>query len=394
MAMDIIPPYQPRGTEKPDDLTEETLGMLNKEFIVVGKRRIKSSTGWITIGAALGAAMAVIFMANRSIQFESTLATPSAPVHRGQPSPDEKNKDIEELTDQIIIKFKPAVSSSKKNQLLASNNLKEKADIPAINIKVATVSADDTAQEIIERLKAKNKDSILFAEIDRKLPPTFIPSDSQYTSQWHHPKINSPAAWDLGNGTNITVGIADSGVDPAHPDLTGHLVLGRNFYDNNDNTSDVYGHGTKVAGTQSAIGNNAAQVAGVAWNTKIMPLRVTDTAGYGYSSTISSAITYAADRGAKTVNVSFGGVCTTSSIASAASYMRQKGGWVVASAGNSGADSGCSASPDIIFAAATDSTDNRASWSTYGNNVDISAPGVSILTTTNGGGTGSVFGTY
>ncbi|MBI4597195.1 MAG: S8 family serine peptidase [Candidatus Omnitrophica bacterium] len=255
------------------------------------------------------------------------------------------------------------------------------------------VSDEDTREEVLDRLRAKEKDKLELMEIDGRCEPIAILNDPSISSQWHHTKINSALAWDHATGANLTVGIADTGVDASHPDLAAHMVPGWNFYDNTSDTSDVHGHGTKVAGTQAAIGNNALQVAGLAWDAKIMPLRVSDASGYAYYSTISNAITYAADRGAKTVNVSFGGVCQSSTIASAGNYMRNKNGWVVVGADNTGGDPGCASVPDLLFASATDSNDAKASFSSYGNHVDIAAPGVSILTTTRGGGTGSVSGT-
>jgi subtilisin family serine protease len=79
----------------------------------------------------------------------------------------------------------------------------------------------------------------------------------------------------------VVIGIIDSGVDSAHPDLAGKLVAGWNFYDNNSNTSDVYGHGTAVAGTAAAAANNNIGVAGVAWGCKIMPIRVSGHKRFG-----------------------------------------------------------------------------------------------------------------
>ena len=76
------------------------------------------------------------------------------------------------------------------------------------------------------------------------------------------------------------------------------MVPGWNFYDNNSNTSDVYGHGTSVAGVAAAAGNNASGVTAVTWRSKIMPIRVTDTQGYGYLSMMAQGLTWAADRGA------------------------------------------------------------------------------------------------
>jgi subtilisin family serine protease len=168
-----------------------------------------------------------------------------------------------------------------------------------------------------------------FAEIDRMVPPDFIPNDPYYGSAWHLPKIGASTAWDSSQGSGVTVAILDTGVDSTHPDLAARMVPGWNFYDNNSNTSDVYGHGTKVAGTAAAASNNNAGVASVAGQSMIMPVRVSDATGYAYFSTIANGLTYAADNGARVANISFSGVSGSPSIQNAAQYMKNKGGLVV-----------------------------------------------------------------
>jgi hypothetical protein len=124
-----------------------------------------------------------------------------------------------------------------------------------------------------------------------------------------------------------------------------------------------------------------------------MPVRVSNADGYAYWSTVSQGIYWAADQGARVVNISFNGVSGSSTITSAADYLRSKGGVVVASAGNTSGYQDYPANASILVAAATDSSDIRASWSSYGNYVDVAAPGVSIYSTTNGGGYANVSGT-
>ena len=232
-----------------------------------------------------------------------------------------------------------------------------------------------------------------FAEIDQEVEPAFIPNDPYYGSAWHLPKIGAPSAWDSSLGSGVTIAILDSGVDSTHPDLATELVPGWNFYDNNSNTSDVYGHGTKVAGVAAATGNNALGVASVAARSKIMPIRVSATNGYATLSAIASGLTYAADHGAKVANASFLGLTDSPSVRYGAQYMKDKGGLVIVAAGNTGALQNYAATTSMIVAAATDGNDNRTSWSSYGNYVSVAAPGAGIWTTTNGGGYGAVSGT-
>jgi subtilisin family serine protease len=206
----------------------------------------------------------------------------------------------------------------------------------------------------------------------------------------------SPLGWDVVTGSaSVDIAIADSGVDPTHPDLASKLLPGYNFYDNNTNTSDVYGHGTKVAGAAAAIADNGAGVAGVAWNNPIVPLRVTDTSGYGYYSMMANAIIYAADRGIRIVNLSFGGTSSSLTLQNAIDYAWNKGTMVFASAGNSNVSTLTypAACNHAIAVAATDSADNKSSFSNYGTWITLAAPGSSIYTTAKGGGYASVSGT-
>jgi hypothetical protein len=232
-----------------------------------------------------------------------------------------------------------------------------------------------------------------FAEIDQEVEPAFIPNDPYYGSAWHLPKIGAPFAWDSSLGSGVTIAILDSGVDSTHPDLATELVPGWNFYDNNSNTSDVYGHGTKVAGAAAAAGNNALGVASVAARSKIMPIRITDLSGMGYWSMIAQGLVYAADHGARVANVSFLGLSDSSTVRNAAQYMKNKGGLVIVSGGNTGAQQNYAATTTMIPVSATDGNDARTSWSSYGNYIALAAPGAGIWSTTKGGGYGAVSGT-
>lgn len=234
---------------------------------------------------------------------------------------------------------------------------------------------------------------IKLAELDRRVLPSMTPNDPYYGSEWHLPKIRAQNAWNTTQGSGVTIAILDSGVNGAHPDLSAQMVPGWNFYDNNSNTSDVFGHGTLVAGAASAATNNGTGVAGVAGQSKIMPIRITDTNGYGYASTIAQGLVWASDNGARVANVSFGGAVSISSVQNAAQYMKDKGGLVVAAAGNTGTELTTTPTTTMIPVSATDANDTIANWSSYGNFVAMSAPGVSIWTTRREGDYATASGT-
>ena len=235
--------------------------------------------------------------------------------------------------------------------------------------------------------------ALKFAELDHMVAPELVPNDPYYGSAWHLPKIGASSAWDSSQGAGVTIAILDSGVDSTHPDLATELVPGWNFYDNNSNTADVYGHGTKVAGAAAAAGNNSLGVASVAAQSKIMPIRITNLSGMGYWSMIAQGLVYAADHGARVANVSFLGLSNSSTTRNAAQYMKDKGGLVIVSGGNTGIQENFAATTTMIPVSATDGGDKRASWSSYGNFIALAAPGAGIWSTVRGGGYGAVSGT-
>lgn len=249
------------------------------------------------------------------------------------------------------------------------------------------------ASETAVLAKLAHHPQLKFAELDRRIHLALATNDPYGGSEWHVPKVRASDAWNVSMGSGVTIAILDSGVLATHPDLAANLVPGWNFYDNNSNTADVYGHGTQVAGAAAAIANNGTGVAGIAGAAKIMPIRVTDTAGYGYYSTISQGITYAADHGARVANASFASLYSSSSVQSAAQYMKNKGGLFVVAAGNSGTNDGSPATTTMIPVSATDGNDAITSWSSFGSYVAVAAPGLGIWSTTADGGYASVSGT-
>jgi len=232
-----------------------------------------------------------------------------------------------------------------------------------------------------------------FAELDRLATPALAPNDPYAGSEWHLGKIGMPTAWDSAQGDGVTIAVLDTGIDGTHPDLSGRLVAGWNFYDNNADTSDVNGHGTAVAGAAAASLNNGQGVAGVAGSARLMPVRIADPNAYAYWSTVAQGLTWASDMGARVANISYSGVAGSSTVQSAAQYMRSRGGLVVVAAGNNGIDEGLPQTSTMVVVSATDANDQKTSWSSYGSFVSISAPGQDIWTTTRGGGYQAWWGT-
>ena len=238
--------------------------------------------------------------------------------------------------------------------------------------------------------KLKNLSFLQSAEPNSMMQILITPNDPSYPQLWGMEKIQAPQAWEISTGSNsIIAADIDTGVDLNHPDLSSNLVPGWNLINNTDNPQDDHGHGTHVAGTIGGIGNNGIGVVGVNWNVKIMPIKVMGANGSGNTATIVNGIKYAADNGARVANLSLGGkgACAPSQ-QNVVNYAVSKGMVVVFAAGNDGSDAinsqpgNCSG---VITVGATTASDSRASFSNFGNVVEIAAPGVGIVSTYLGG---------
>lgn len=293
--------------------------------------------------------------------------------------------------EELLVGLRPGVTDEALEGILAEQGATRTGRLHSLRVHRVRAPRGwgDTVKAKLER-----RAEIEFVERDQRVAPDATPNDPQFPYQWALPRIAAPAVWDVTTGTeSVTIAILDSGVDPTHPDLASKLLPGWNFYDGNANSSDVFGHGTKVAGAGAAIGNNAQGVAGVAWRNPILPIRVADTSGYAYFSTIAQGLTWAVDHGARVMNVSFASVAGSSTIRAAAQYVHDRGGLVVAAAGNCGCDDATLENPYLLSVAATDGNDQRAGFSSRGSYVDLAAPGTGIWTTVAGGGYGIAAGT-
>ncbi len=270
------------------------------------------------------------------------------------------------------------------NALLKSNGLVSERTLEGSQIVIATFEHHGREKAIAKILDKSGY--VEFAEPDYAMEPTLQPNDPLFGNQWHHTNVNSRQAWDLTTGnSSVLVGVCDTGFDVNHPDLGPNLRtdLAFNAHDGSNYIFDANGHGTGSAGTLGAVGNNGIGVAGANWDVDIIPVRIaiSDQNSSAYISTMATCIEYAADNNARVVNLSYGGI-QYSTIDAAAQYLRARNGLLFMSAGNSGQEH--PTYPDytsLVGVGATDRNDNRASFSSWGAYVDITAPGVEIATT-------------
>lgn len=295
---------------------------------------------------------------------------------------------------RILVKPAAGLSDARFADILQRANGHGPSKLRGLDVALVQVTKGNEKAAVAA---LKNNPNIAFAELDALVAPDATANDPLLASQWHLAKIGATSAWDVTQGTGVTVAVLDSGVYAEHPDLQGKIVVGRNVVAGTVNpldTSDVVGHGTWVTGVITETVNNGIGGASTAPSTQVMPIRITDRSdGYAYFSDMASGITWAADHGARVANLSYSGAAGSAAVASAASYMMSKQGVVVVAAGNDNIDYGYTNSSYLYVAAATDANDAKASFSSFGSFVDIAAPGTYIYTTNRSGTYSTVQGT-
>lgn len=229
--------------------------------------------------------------------------------------------------------------------------------------------------------------------------PINTPNDPNFGQQWHHQNMESEAGWDvITDAPTIIAAFTDTGVDTNHPDLVNNLIPGYNqvsgqWENLGGDLEDINGHGTWVGGCIGADGNNGIGVAGMSWDIQLMPIRVSEDPGGGaYLSDLTDGARVAVDNGASTVSASYSGV-GNSSVGTTGTYIKGQGSLYLYAADNNGTNHSGFDYLDVLIVGATDSNDNKASWSSYGLAVDCVAPGVNIESTAMGGGYSAPSGT-
>lgn len=211
----------------------------------------------------------------------------------------------------------------------------------------------------------------------------YVPSDPHFSDESWANTVHLPDAWSIATGKPSTVvAVLDSGVRTDHPDLAGKLVSGYDFIDNDADPQDQVGHGTAVAGIIAAAGNNNVGIAGAAMDVAIMPVRVGDASGAPLGALVQG-IYYAVDHGATVINLSLGTDVDSAKLKDAIEYAYNHNVDVVSAAGNQAGGVAYPANYQHTISVAATTADGHdvAPFSSRISRVDVSAPGMSVYTT-------------
>jgi len=343
---------------------------------------------------------------------------------------------------EILVKFKTGVPETIRDRIFRESGLSFIRSFPALGIQHLRLPPSVSVDEAL-RLYRQNphveyaeRNYIIYACQIFPDDPSFDPEDPNYGLLWGlynfgqivgggsglpGADINAPDAWEISTGgEEVIIAVIDTGVAYSHPDLwanmwtnagedswidpndptTGNGIdddgngkvddwRGWDFVDWDNDPMDFSGHGTHVAGTIASMGNNGEGITGVMWKAGIMPLRFLNTQGIGTISDAILSIEYAIQKGARVINASWGTTSFSESLFQTIQFCQKQGVLVVAAAGNSAHDTDSNPFypssydlPNIISVAATDQSDNLASFSNWGvTTVDVAAPGTTIYST-------------
>lgn len=289
-------------------------------------------------------------------------------IPQEETSTDAEQGELEEDTNRQVININKDLTDSEKEDLEDKYDIEFSDDESNNGIYVIEIGEDSDLEGLEE------EDSVENIETD---VPIKMFAD---TIDWGINRIGANSIWETSSGAGIKIAVIDTGIQTDHPDLSSNIIAGYDFVNNDTNAYDDNGHGTHVAGIIAATQNQAGTI-GASYSTKLMPIKVLNSSGYGYLSDVAQGIYFAANNGARIINLSLGTSVDSYTLKTAIIYAANRGVLVVAAAGNSyGAP--CSypaAYSSAVCVVATDSNNRLASFSNVGG--ELSAPGVSNYST-------------
>jgi subtilisin family serine protease len=295
----------------------------------------------------------------------------------------DNNTESHYLENEVTVKFKTEPTQQTLNRVAKEINGKM---LKKLNSTLIFQSDTLSTSELIGFFnKQENVEFVepnyLYMQNQLELPNDLL-YQGQY--QWNFPIIHTEEGWDISKGSeSVIIAVVDTGVDLNHPDLKKRLTKGYNVLEENHFADDDNGHGTHVAGIIASETNNREGVAGLTWYNKIMPIKAVGAEGYGTSFDIAKGIIWAVDHGADVINMSLGNYQSSSWLKEAIDYAYNRDVVLIAAAGNENTSrpSFPASYPQVLSVAAIDYTGNRASFSNFGDYIDVAAPGDLIAST-------------
>lgn len=300
------------------------------------------------------------------------------------------------VPNKVIVRFQDGVSAAERTEIMGRVGLRARPErelgtgstLWSLELPLTFRTIAEEEEHMLMAIEAlREHHEVEYAHEDAYMRYFAVPNDPLFGQQWHYNSARFPGAWDISVGSpGVTIAVLDSGrLD--HPDFTGKWTLGHNAV---TGTADAYDHGTwhhglAVAGILGARTNNGLGGAGTCWNCPLMPVRVSDNADNVMMSAVDDGIVWAANKGARVINMSFGTWASEGTtcanypdLQAALDYATSKGVVLVAAAGNDEGNTanvspaGCNG---VLAVGATDRVDQPAPWSNKGKRVDVVAPG-------------------
>jgi thermitase len=371
---------------------------------------------------SVGAMFASLLVAGPAAAASTNVASAEA-VRGGMDVPD---ADLKAATDggseqrfvpgEVLVRFRSGVDQQARTSVLAELDATVKDALPLPGLRLVEIEGEASVPEAVEELEKQPE--VRYAEPNFIYRTQAIPNDPRFGELWGldngalDADIDAPEAWNKTTGSSsVTVAVVDTGVAYDHVDLAPNMWTnpgesgggkptngidddgnglvddsrGWDYVSDDNDPRDLNGHGTHVAGTIGARGNDGQGVAGVSWRVGLMPVRVLDESGSGTAADVAAGFAYAGAKGADVVNASLGGGGFSQTMLDAINGAPET--LFVVAAGNNGDDNDLTptypcnyTSPNLVCVAATTESDGVAWFSNVGeNSVDLGAPGTNIL---------------
>jgi subtilisin family serine protease len=312
----------------------------------------------------------------------------AVPVAAGESDPDPAVPAAGTVVPgEVIVKWRDA---GKGPELARAHGLSVLAELgtPAALMPEVVSTGGRPVAEVIAELSADPaveyaEPNYVVALADDPVVAAVSVNDPKTGPQYSLDRMRVRDAWAYTTGTSGIVAVLDTGVDHGHADLTGRVLPGYDFVNNDAWAADDNGHGTWVSGIIGANPNDGIGIAGISWHDRILPVKIMNANGTGDTSDLTAGIVWATDHGASVINMSVGGFPYSQYVHDAVRYAWNRDVVLVGAAGNNGIETQFfpASYPEVVSVAATQVDDEFSNWSNYGADVDVSAPGASVLTT-------------